>query len=57
MDDLINALEQFIEKKIAAEIQIIKDGYVSTDTQVQLQFSRNDLLAALRAQEAKNDDE
>ena len=49
MTDLINALEDFIEKKIAAERDDISEGYVSQYTQTRLNVSRNELRAALDA--------
>lgn len=60
IDNLITRLEDFIEKKIAAERDIIDDGYVSRGTEINLYISRNDLRAALEARELeiriKNDD-
>jgi hypothetical protein len=57
MTDLINALEDFIEKKIATERDDINNGYV---TQTHLDISRNELRAALDARgleiRSKNDD-
>ena len=47
MDDLIKKLEDFIEKKIAAERENIDEGYVSTYTQTYLTISREELRAAL----------
>ena len=43
MDDLIKTLENFIEKKIAAERDDINDGYVSRYTQNHLDISRKEL--------------
>ena len=50
MADLLNALEDFIEKKIAAERDDINEGYVSKYTQTRLNVSRNELRAALQEQ-------
>jgi hypothetical protein len=49
MDDLINALENFIEKKIAAELEHINDGGVSHYNYTHLAISRDELRAALDA--------
>jgi len=49
MDDLIKTLENFIEKKIAAERDDINDGYVSRYTQNHLDISRDELRTALDA--------
>ncbi len=50
MTDLIKKLEDFIEKKIAAERDIIDDGYVSPYSQTHLNVSREELRAALQEQ-------
>jgi len=49
MDDLIKTLENFIERKIAAERDDINDGYVSRYTQNHLDISRDELRTALDA--------
>ena len=60
MDDLIKTLENFIEKKIAAELECINDGGVSHYNYTYLVISRDELRTALEARgleiRSKNDD-